>query len=95
MLTTDRPLDIGTATTLATVLGWAQRNARITWAADGLVPARLIEGTARSIGDENGNFEFDEDVRDLYLRVSGTFEFFLPIEDVLVWVRNGLMAEAF
>ena len=94
MTTTTEVLDIDTAVKLATVIGWAQRNAKITWAANGHEFDRLITGTARSIGDELGNFAKDtDDVRDLYLRVTATFEFFIPVRDVIFWIRNGTIYE--
>lgn len=90
MENTHRPLTLATATDLAAIIGWAQRCARITWAVNG-DPERLRTGVARCIGDENGNLTFDQDVRDLYLKVSGTYEHFLPISDVLVQLRAGLI----
>lgn len=49
----------------------------------------VIEGVARSIGDENGNFlKSDEDVRDGYLRVSGTFEYFWPIRELMPQIHD-------
>lgn len=92
MYSSKDPLTIATATALGTVLSWAQRNARITWAVD-YDTERLITGVARSVGDENGNFAFDRDVRDMYLRVSSTFEYFLPIPEVLDMHREGYIFE--
>jgi hypothetical protein len=50
-----------------------------------------MSGTARSLGDENGNFARDEDIRDLYLRVTGDtgFEYFLPVRGLMEQVRAG------
>lgn len=49
----------------------------------------VIEGVARSIGDENGNFlRRDEDVRNGYLRVSGTFEYFWPIRELMPQIHD-------
>lgn len=94
MTTETEVLDINTANALATILGWAQRNARVTWAANGHELDRLITGTVRSVGDELGNFaRNDDDVRDLYLRITATFEFFIPIRDVIFWLRNGVIYE--
>ena len=87
-----KPLNIATATALATVIGWAQRNARITWLVDGSTD-RTVTGTARCIGDELGSSVPEADIRDLYLRVSSTFEHFLPVGDVVSMIRNGCVYE--
>lgn len=49
----------------------------------------VLEGVARSIGDERGNFiRRDEDVRDGYLRVSSMFEHFWPIRELIPLVKR-------
>lgn len=53
----------------------------------------LLDGVARSIGDQNGNFlQRGEDVRDGYLRISGTFEHFLPVKRVMEMLGAGEFA---
>lgn len=82
-------LTIADAVDLAAIIGAAQRTAPV---------ARLMEsgdviyGTARSIGDERGNFlHEDEDVRDGLLRVTSTmgWEHFWPVRDLMPEVRSG------
>jgi len=56
---------------------------------------RLVEGTARSIGDERGNFlASGEDVRDGYLRVTLTsgLEAFWPVMDLVAAMNAGELA---
>lgn len=49
----------------------------------------VIEGVARSIGDEQGNFlRRDEDVRNGFLRVSGVFEYFWPVRELMPQVHG-------
>lgn len=49
----------------------------------------VLEGVARSIGDERGNFlRRDEDVRAGYLRVSSMFEHFWPIRELMPLVKR-------
>lgn len=87
------PFNMRTASSVSTILDWARRNARITWAVGGDTD-RLLTGVARSVGDEHGNFAgSDDDVRDLYLRVSATFEHFLPIPEVIDLLEQGLIFE--
>ena len=53
---------------------------------------RIVQGTARSVGDERGNIlNDDEDVRDGYLRVTLTvgLDVFRPISDVVAQLRDG------
>lgn len=49
----------------------------------------VIEGVARSIGDERGNFlRRDQDCRDGYLRVSGLFEYFWPVQELMPQIHE-------
>lgn len=60
-----------------------------------LVDERIIEGTARSVGDDRGNHaRRDEDVRDLYLRVTTVhgWEAFWPVAELMRDVEQGLFA---
>lgn len=87
------PLSIGTAGELGTILGWAQRNARLRWLSES---GDILEGTARSVGDIDGNFaRLDDDVRDCFFRVTTTngFERFMPMSLVLELVETGSIAE--
>jgi len=86
-------LNLTTAVAIGTIIGWAQRNARVTFAVDGDTSC-IVEGVARSIGGPGGSFATaDDDVRDLFFRVSSTFEHFLPVSDVVEMLRDGLIAE--
>lgn len=71
------------AVNLAAILAAAQGNRRVARLVDG----RVVEGEARSIGDENGNFLSEEDdVRDGYLRVTGGvigMDYFWPIKELM------------
>jgi len=83
-------LSITDAVGLGVVVNAAIRTARIVRCLDGGV---LVRGTARSIGDDCGNFAGrDHDVRDCSLRVTtdaGT-EVFWPIAEPIAEVRSGL-----
>lgn len=83
----NRPLTIADAVALAGVIDWAIHNRTILWLND---RNEVERGTARSIGDVNGNFLAQgEDVRDAFLRVTTAsgWEWFVPMSDVLA--RNG------
>jgi hypothetical protein len=93
MMENDRILNIAEATQLATIIGWAQRCAKLVWLDE---RSDVCYGTARSIGDENGNFlRCDRDVRDAYLRITtvGGFDLFLPMSEVLRRHDLGTMME--
>jgi hypothetical protein len=54
-------------------------------------------GTARSIGDERGNFTPpDADIRDEHLRITTSrgWEWFVPMRDAMDMVMDGRMADA-
>lgn len=62
-----RTFTIHDATALADIIRAAQGNKHVRR----LIDDRIVEGTARSVGDANFNFALDgEDVRDLFLRVT-------------------------
>lgn len=85
-----KPLSIHDAVDLAAIVNAAIHTSHVTWALD---DGRIVEGTARSIGDENGNFASErDDIRGCFLRVTTSmgFEAFLPMADVLDKVRHGL-----
>jgi hypothetical protein len=90
-------LNLNDALALATVLDAVKRNARVEWLAEGRADLGTVDGVARHLvrDPENAYFLGDEDdVRDAYLRVSSTFEHFLPVRDVLRLVREGKFVEA-
>lgn len=75
-----KPLTMTDAVHLEIVLSAAQGNKYVAR----LIDDKVVHGTARSIGDERGNFLTNqEDIRDGYLRVSGTFEFFWPVAELM------------
>ena len=86
------PLSMADLVALGTIAEAAQGNRKITW----LGRNENIEvGTARSIGDDHGNFKIESgDVRDGYLRITSVtgFEHFIPIMDVVGMVQRGEFA---
>jgi len=84
-------LSLRDAVAISTVVNWAVKGAKLRWVNDG-----IHEGTARSIGDENGNFlSADDDVRDAHFRITTSmgWEWFVPMVDVVKMVRNSEMVE--
>jgi hypothetical protein len=76
------------AVAISTILDATKSNARVAWLHEG----HVIEGVARHLvrDPENAYFLGDEDdVRDAYLRVSSTFEHFLPVRDVMRMIPLG------
>lgn len=64
------PLTLSDVNALSAIVGAAQRGARVAraWVDE---PSSVVYGTARSIGDDMGNFSTqDADVRDEFLRVT-------------------------
>jgi hypothetical protein len=77
-------------TLLRRVVEIAERGSRVHW----LIEDRIAEGVARSVGDDRGNFlRQDDDVRDGYLRISGTMEHFIPVTRVMDLIAAGEFAE--
>jgi hypothetical protein len=90
----DRTLTLSATVRLAVIIGWAQRNTRLRWLDE---RGDIATGTARSIGDERGNFlTATDDVRDGFLRIttSAGWEWFVPIAEVLARVEQETIAEA-
>jgi hypothetical protein len=97
MATTTRPITIHGALALAAIVETAVHGSRVAWltGADGVAygTGDVAYGTARSIGDESGNFaRDDQDIRDCHLRITTDrgFEWFPPVADVLRWYADGL-----
>jgi hypothetical protein len=85
----DRILNISDACDLAAIIHMAQGTQKVARLLDS---GDVVYGTARSIGTENGGFAGGgDDVRDAFLRVtlSGGFEAFWPVSDLLPLVRTG------
>lgn len=86
---THPPLLVPDLIALHTIVDATIHNSKVRFA---IVPGGVVyEGTARSIGEQNGNFDYNKDVRDLYLRVTmdSGFERFIPVQQVVQWVHNG------
>jgi hypothetical protein len=85
------PLTMSDLTSLQVIAQAAETNSRVSWVTDGPV----LHGTARSIGDERGNFlSGKDDVRDGFLRITSKtgFEYFLPVTQLIHMVRDGYLA---
>lgn len=88
------PLTIDTAVALAEVIRWCQTTARLTY-----LDSRgdVAHGTARCIGDANGNFlGRGEDVRFAYVRITTEmgWEWFVSITEVIDRYKAGTMVAA-
>jgi hypothetical protein len=91
----DRPLTIRDTVALAEIIRWAQTTAAIRWVDPNT--GSVETGTARSIGDERGNFTPpDADIRDEHLRITTSrgWEWFVPMRDAMDMVMDGRMADA-
>lgn len=86
-------LTIGTANALADILRACQGNLRVRWAVHGDV-AVITSGTARAITTHDGALWGDGDVRDAYVWISGTFETFMPVREVLALMADSLFVVA-
>jgi hypothetical protein len=80
-------LTISDTVALSTIIEAAVHGSKVRW----LNPAGdVMEGVARSIGDEKGNFAGPkDDIRDCFLRISAMFEYFLPVSDLIPMVQAG------
>jgi hypothetical protein len=81
--TTAQLLTLTDALAVAELISYAQRNAKVARLTEG---GRVVYGTARSIGDQRGNFLLNtEDVRDGYLRVTSRIgvEYFWPVRELM------------
>lgn len=90
----DRKLTMGDVVDLHAVVDMCLKGKRVTWAIDGDV-GRLQTGVARHIVKSPDNFGFlrhDEDIRDGFVRISGTMEHTIPVMTVVEMMREGLLA---
>lgn len=86
---THKPLTVSDLVALSTVAEAAQHGARVRWLSDN---DDVLEGTARSIGDERGMFlANDDDVRDAFLRITSTsgWDYFVPMARLAELVKEG------
>lgn len=84
----NRPLRTWEACQLADIVHAAQRSTRVARLLDDTVAV----GTARSIGDDQGNHsKADQDIRDLFLRVTllSGFDVYWPISDLMAEHDSG------
>ena len=88
---TKDPLTVGQTVALSTLVEASIHY----WHVARLVDGNIIEGTARSIGDDRGNHAGPEDdIRDCYLRVTTTwgFEAFWPVAELIPEVGSYFIA---
>jgi hypothetical protein len=87
----DRTLSIFDLRALASIVDACDAGARVLWVADN---GGTLDGVARHIVRDAQTFAFldhDDDVREGFLRVSGTMEHALPIARVIeLWHRGEL-----
>lgn len=84
-----RPLTEQVALGLAEIIQAARRGAKVRWLTEG---NHVREGVARHIVTNSRTAAFPgptDDIRRCYLRISGTFESFLPIPEVLTKAAAG------
>jgi hypothetical protein len=84
-------LSIAKACQIQTILRAAQGTLRVRWLT---ANNDLLEGTARAICvREGGGFcGPEDDLRDGFLWISGTFEHWLPVRDVMDMIGRGEFA---
>ena len=88
----DRTLTTRQVRALAAIVDACDAGSRVTWLVSD-DSAATIDGVARHIVLDPQTFAFigDDDVRDGFLRISGTFEHALPIARVIdLWERGEL-----
>jgi hypothetical protein len=88
-----RVLTVADLVSMAEIAGWCQRCLPLVWLADD-GSSELVYGTARSIGDERGNFLHPlDDVRDAFVRITmrSGWEWFVPMADVMARQQAGTM----
>jgi hypothetical protein len=83
-----QPLTVQLLHRLAAVVDVAETGGPVTWETS---TGRLTTAVARGITDHRGNHWFG-DVRDGYLWMSGTWEHFVPMAEVLDMVARGVMS---
>lgn len=89
-------LTIADALRIGDLMNIVTQNRRVQWAIDGDVE-RLCDGVARHIVKSPDNFGFlgrSDDVRDGFVRISGTMEHALPVRQVLELMKEGLFVPA-
>lgn len=84
-------LNVGTAVNIGIILSAAQTGARVRWLN---AHGDIVEGVARHVvKDERANFLNEtDDVRDSFLRISGTLEYFIPVRELITMIDRGEFA---
>jgi hypothetical protein len=79
-------LTLQDAGALAEVLRLVETNSPVRW----LVPGTdtIASGVARAITQDGGGFYREGDVRDAFLWISGTMEFWVPVSQVMDMIRS-------
>jgi hypothetical protein len=88
------PMTHGDILTAARIIDGCRRDARVTWAADGDV-SRLLTGTMRHVTNGAGDgahADTSRDIRGQFVRISATFEHWLPVADIMAMLAEGLFA---
>lgn len=76
-------LTVPIAICISKIITGCQTNSRCKWSNPG---DDIIEGTMRSIGAENGNFQIPSgDVRDGFVRITSLmgFDYFIPVMNIV------------
>lgn len=90
-MASDIALTLGDAITLASLITGVQKGSRAEWFPNGETADRTVDGVLRSFARKGGGFwPHDQDVREAFVHVSGTFEHWLPVRDVLTWMGEGV-----
>lgn len=87
-----KPLTANTALGLAEIIQAAREGATVAWLDEN---DNRRTGVARHLVTNSHTAAFagpDDDVRDAYLRISGLFEDFLPVSEVLAKLASGELA---
>lgn len=87
----DRILTQNDLQDLSEILRAAGNGSKVTWQPD----FEPIHGVVRHIVKDPDHAYFlgpEDDVRDGYLRISATFEHFIPIADILKFMHEGRLA---
>ena len=86
----DKVLTLADVMALHTIVTATITGAKVRWLTES---GDVLEGVARSIGHEDSTFlRAGEDVRDGFLRVTVTMDYFLPVRDVMAMVKRGEFA---
>lgn len=91
MTDTTKPLTQGEILNAAMLIEGCRNTARVMWGVNGDV-TRVIHGHLRAIMHNNvasGESTKSEDIRDLWVWITATMEFWLPVSQVLEQMAEG------